>query len=100
MVQPVSQAHAASPSSQASTVTTSPQEAPPLTTGVNLAQVQGTAHMVKSTASPPVMAQVPGAFYMQSVQLPVSDVVCVFGAVGFGGIPFWLMLRAPISNEP
>ncbi|KYO44633.1 polyhomeotic-like protein 1 isoform A [Alligator mississippiensis] len=54
----------------ASTVTTSPQEAPPLTTGVNLAQVQGTAHMVKSTASPPVMAQVPGAFYMQSVQLP------------------------------
>ncbi|XP_006270660.1 polyhomeotic-like protein 1 isoform X2 [Alligator mississippiensis] len=70
VVQPVSQAHAASPSSQASTVTTSPQEAPPLTTGVNLAQVQGTAHMVKSTASPPVMAQVPGAFYMQSVQLP------------------------------
>ncbi|XP_019371615.1 PREDICTED: polyhomeotic-like protein 1 isoform X2 [Gavialis gangeticus] len=70
VVQPVSQAHAASPSSQASAVTASTQEAPPLTTGVNLAQVQGTAHMVKNTASPPVMAQVPGAFYMQSVQLP------------------------------
>ncbi|KAM9278009.1 polyhomeotic-like protein 1 isoform 8-T8 [Cariama cristata] len=45
-------------------------EATPLTTGVNLAQVQGTAHMVKSPASSPVVAQMPAAFYMQSVQLP------------------------------
>ncbi|KAM7180793.1 polyhomeotic-like protein 1 isoform 1-T2 [Macrochelys suwanniensis] len=70
VVQPVSQAHATSPSSQAPSATTSPQEAPPLTTGVSLAQVQGTAHVVKSTASSPVMAQVPAAFYMQPVQLP------------------------------
>ncbi|XP_038270254.1 polyhomeotic-like protein 1 isoform X2 [Dermochelys coriacea] len=70
VVQPVSQAHATSPSSQALSATASPQEAPPLTTGVNLAQVQGTAHVVKSTASSPVMAQVPAAFYMQPVQLP------------------------------
>ncbi|XP_074791081.1 polyhomeotic-like protein 1 isoform X2 [Natator depressus] len=70
VVQPVSQAHATSPSSQAPSATASPQEAPPLTTGVNLAQVQGTAHVVKSTASSPVMAQVPAAFYMQPVQLP------------------------------
>ncbi|XP_068811823.1 polyhomeotic-like protein 1 isoform X1 [Struthio camelus] len=66
VVQPVSQAHIASPSSAPA----SSQEAPPLTTGVNLAQVQGTAHMVKSTASSPVVAQMPAAFYMQSVQLP------------------------------
>ncbi|KAM9204658.1 polyhomeotic-like protein 1 isoform 9-T9 [Mergus octosetaceus] len=45
-------------------------EAPPLTTGVNLAQVQGTTHMVKSPVSSPVVAQMPAAFYMQSVQLP------------------------------
>uniref|UniRef100_A0A8C8S9T9 Polyhomeotic homolog 1 n=1 Tax=Pelusios castaneus TaxID=367368 RepID=A0A8C8S9T9_9SAUR len=70
VVQPVSQAHATSPSSQAPSATASPQEAPPLTTGINLAQVQGTAHVVKSTASSPVMAQVPAAFYMQSGQLP------------------------------
>ncbi|XP_065279363.1 polyhomeotic-like protein 1 [Emys orbicularis] len=70
VVQPVSQAHATSPSSQAPSATASPQESPPLTTGVNLAQVQGTAHVVKSTASSPVMAQVPAAFYMQPVQLP------------------------------
>ncbi|KAM6320843.1 polyhomeotic-like protein 1 isoform 2-T2 [Aegotheles albertisi] len=68
VVQPVSQAHAASPSS--SSAPASSQEAPPLTTGVNLAQVQGTAHMVKSPASSPVVAQMPAAFYMQSVQLP------------------------------
>ncbi|KAM6137037.1 polyhomeotic-like protein 1 isoform 5-T5 [Pterocles gutturalis] len=68
VVQPVSQAHAASPSS--SSAPASSQEAPPLTTGVNLAQVQGTAHMVKSPASSPVVAQIPTAFYMQSVQLP------------------------------
>ncbi|KAM6438989.1 polyhomeotic-like protein 1 [Rhynochetos jubatus] len=67
MVQPISQAHAASPSSSAPA---SSQEAPPLTTGVNLAQVQGTAHMVKSPASSPVVAQMPAALYMQSVQLP------------------------------
>lgn len=70
VVQPVSQALAASPSS--SSAPASSQEAPPLTTGVNLAQVQGTAHMVKSPASSPVVAQMPAAFYMQSVQLPVS----------------------------
>ncbi|XP_034641895.1 polyhomeotic-like protein 1 isoform X1 [Trachemys scripta elegans] len=70
VVQPVAQAHATSPSSQAPSATASPQESPPLTTGVNLAQVQGTAHVVKSTASSPVMAQVPAAFYMQPVQLP------------------------------
>ncbi|NXG60627.1 PHC1 protein, partial [Hemiprocne comata] len=68
VVQPVSQARAASPSS--SSAPASSQEAPPLTTGVNLAQVQGTAHMVKSPASSPVVAQMPAAFYMQSVQLP------------------------------
>ncbi|XP_027305679.1 polyhomeotic-like protein 1 isoform X1 [Anas platyrhynchos] len=67
VVQPVSQGHAASPSSSAPP---SSQEAPPLTTGVNLAQVQGTTHMVKSPASSPVVAQMPAAFYMQSVQLP------------------------------
>ncbi|XP_013811682.1 polyhomeotic-like protein 1 isoform X2 [Apteryx mantelli] len=66
VVQPVSQVHVASPSSAPA----SSQEAPPLTTGVNLAQVQGTAHTVKSTASSPVVAQMPAAFYMQSVQLP------------------------------
>nr|XP_009936179.1 PREDICTED: polyhomeotic-like protein 1 [Opisthocomus hoazin] len=70
VVQPVSQAHAASPSSSSSSAPASSQEAPPLTTGVNLAQVQGTAHMVKSPASSPVVAQMPAAFYMQSVQLP------------------------------
>ncbi|XP_054243586.1 polyhomeotic-like protein 1 isoform X7 [Indicator indicator] len=48
----------------------SSQEAPSLTTGVNLAQVQGTSHMVKSPASSPVVSQMPAAFYMQSVQLP------------------------------
>lgn len=73
VVQPVSQTHAASPSS--SSAPASSQEAPPLTTGVNLAQVQGTAHMVKSPASSPVVAQMPAAFYMQSVQLPVSDTI-------------------------
>ncbi|XP_074858431.1 polyhomeotic-like protein 1 isoform X2 [Carettochelys insculpta] len=70
MVQPVSQAHAISPSSHTPSSTASPQEAPSLTTGVSLAQVQGTAHVVKNTASSPVMAQVPAAFYMQPVQLP------------------------------
>ncbi|KAM9245992.1 polyhomeotic-like protein 1 isoform 3-T3 [Leptosomus discolor] len=71
VVQPVSQAHAASPSS--SSAPASSQEAPPLTTGVNLAHVQGTAHMVKSPASSPVVAQMPAAFYMQSVQLPCKS---------------------------
>ncbi|KAM6309818.1 polyhomeotic-like protein 1 isoform 1-T1 [Podargus strigoides] len=68
VVQPVSQALAVSPS--LSSAPASSQEAPPLTTGVNLAQVQGTAHMVKSPASSPVVSQMPAAFYMQSVQLP------------------------------
>ncbi|XP_065598354.1 polyhomeotic-like protein 1 isoform X3 [Cyrtonyx montezumae] len=67
VVQSVSQAHAASPPSSAPV---SSQEAPPLTTGVNLAQVQGTAHMVKNPAASPVVAQMPTAFYMQSLQLP------------------------------
>ncbi|XP_025900603.1 polyhomeotic-like protein 1 isoform X2 [Nothoprocta perdicaria] len=66
VVQPVSQAHVSSPSSAPASL----QEAPSLATGVNLAQVQGTAHMVKSAASSPVVAQMPAAFYMQSVQLP------------------------------
>ncbi|KAM6320849.1 polyhomeotic-like protein 1 isoform 8-T8 [Aegotheles albertisi] len=45
------------------------QQAPPQ----NQQQAQtlvGTAHMVKSPASSPVVAQMPAAFYMQSVQLP------------------------------
>ncbi|NIG61319.1 polyhomeotic-like protein 1 isoform 2 [Pontoporia blainvillei] len=39
---------------------------------MTLAPVQGTAHVVKgaATASSPVVAQVPAAFYMQSVHLP------------------------------
>ncbi|XP_053158999.1 polyhomeotic-like protein 1 isoform X2 [Hemicordylus capensis] len=76
VVQPVSQTHTASPLSQASSASfsSSPpplQEAPPpLTPGVNVAQVQGTAQ-VKSTASSPVMAQAPPpAYYVQPVQLP------------------------------
>ncbi|XP_021250391.1 polyhomeotic-like protein 1 isoform X2 [Numida meleagris] len=70
VVQSVSQAHAASPPSSAPV---SSQEAPPLTTGVNLAQVQGTTHMVKNPASSPVVAQMPTAFYMQSLQLPAKS---------------------------
>lgn len=70
VVQSVSQAHAPSPPSSAPV---SSQEAPPLTTGVNLAQVQGTTHMVKNPTSSPVVAQMPTAFYMQSLQLPVSQ---------------------------
>lgn len=31
--------------------------------------------MVKSPASSPVVAQMPAAFYMQSVQLPVSETI-------------------------
>ncbi|XP_065744445.1 polyhomeotic-like protein 1 isoform X7 [Phocoena phocoena] len=49
------------------------QEGPPaLASGMTLAPVQGTAHVVKgaATASSPVVAQVPAAFYMQSVHLP------------------------------
>ncbi|XP_057627838.1 polyhomeotic-like protein 1 isoform X4 [Chionomys nivalis] len=70
-VQP-GQAHLASspPSSQASGAL---QEcAPTLAPGMTLAPVQGTAHVVKGgpTASSPVVAQVPAAFYMQSVHLP------------------------------
>ncbi|XP_052557724.1 polyhomeotic-like protein 1 isoform X1 [Tympanuchus pallidicinctus] len=67
VVQSVSQAHAPSPPSSAPV---SSQETPPLTTGVNLAQVQGTTHMVKNPTSSPVVAQMPTAFYMQSLQLP------------------------------
>ncbi|XP_032502553.1 polyhomeotic-like protein 1 isoform X3 [Phocoena sinus] len=70
-VQP-GQAHVASspPSSQAPGAL---QEGPPaLASGMTLAPVQGTAHVVKgaATASSPVVAQVPAAFYMQSVHLP------------------------------
>ncbi|XP_028346795.1 polyhomeotic-like protein 1 isoform X3 [Physeter macrocephalus] len=70
-VQP-GQAHLASspPSSQAPGAL---QECPPaLASGMTLAPVQGTAHVVKgaATASSPVVAQVPAAFYMQSVHLP------------------------------
>ncbi|XP_010606112.1 polyhomeotic-like protein 1 isoform X5 [Fukomys damarensis] len=70
-VQP-GQAHLASspPSSQAPGAL---QECPPvLAPGMTLAPVQGTAHVVKgaATTSSPVVAQVPAAFYMQSVHLP------------------------------
>ncbi|XP_047598994.1 polyhomeotic-like protein 1 isoform X7 [Lutra lutra] len=70
-VQP-SQAHLASspPSSQPAGAL---QECPPtLASGMSLAPVQGTAHVVKggATTSSPVVAQVPAAFYMQSVHLP------------------------------
>nr|XP_045366160.1 polyhomeotic-like protein 1 isoform X3 [Camelus bactrianus] len=66
------QAHLASspPSSQAPGAL---QECPPtLASGMTLAPVQGTAHVVKGgvTTSSPVVAQVPAAFYMQSVHLP------------------------------
>lgn len=66
------QAHLASspPSSQAPGAL---QECPStLTSGMTLAPVQGTAHVVKggATSSSPVVAQVPAAFYMQSVHLP------------------------------
>ncbi|XP_028568799.2 polyhomeotic-like protein 1 isoform X5 [Podarcis muralis] len=77
VVQPVSQAHTASSLSQTSSAsfsTCSPpplQEAPPLlTSGVNVAQVQGTTQ-VKNTVSSPVMAQAQtSAYYVQPVQLP------------------------------
>lgn len=70
------QAHLASspPSSQAPGAL---QECPPtLASGMGLAPVQGTAHVVKggATTSSPVVGQVPAAFYMQSVHLPVSGV--------------------------
>ncbi|XP_015265284.1 PREDICTED: polyhomeotic-like protein 1 [Gekko japonicus] len=72
VVQPVSQAHTASLLSQGSSPPP-PQEAPPppLTPGVNVAQVQGTAQVVKSMTSSPGMAQAPAAaYYVQPVQLP------------------------------
>ncbi|KAM9684107.1 polyhomeotic-like protein 1 isoform 3-T4 [Dama dama] len=69
---PPGQAHLASspPSSQAPGAL---QECPPtLASGMTLAPVQGTSHVVKggATTSSPVVAQVPAAFYMQSVHLP------------------------------
>ncbi|XP_060092766.1 polyhomeotic-like protein 1 isoform X2 [Heteronotia binoei] len=79
VVQPVSQAHAASLLPQGSSATFSssppplPQEAPsPLAPGgVNVAQVQGTAQVVKSVTSSPSMAQAPAAaYYVQPIQLP------------------------------
>ncbi|KAH0628650.1 hypothetical protein JD844_010043 [Phrynosoma platyrhinos] len=77
VVQPVSQAHTASSVSQSSSASfssSSPpplQEAPPpLSSGVSVAQVQGTTQ-VKNTVSSPVMAQAPpAAYYVQPVQLP------------------------------
>ncbi|XP_033029932.1 polyhomeotic-like protein 1 isoform X6 [Lacerta agilis] len=77
VVQPVSQAHTASSLSQTSSASFSScsppplQEAPPLlTSGVNVAQVQGTTQ-VKNTVSSPVMAQAQtSAYYVQPVQLP------------------------------
>uniref|UniRef100_A0A673TMQ5 Polyhomeotic homolog 1 n=1 Tax=Suricata suricatta TaxID=37032 RepID=A0A673TMQ5_SURSU len=66
------QAHLASspPSSQAPGAL---QECPPaLASGMTLAPVQGTAHVVKggAAATSPAVAPVPAAFYMQSVHLP------------------------------
>ncbi|XP_057348276.1 polyhomeotic-like protein 1 isoform X2 [Manis pentadactyla] len=66
------QAHLAAspPSSQAPGAL---QECPPtLASGMTLGPVQGTAHVVKggATSSSPAVAQVPAAFYMQSVHLP------------------------------
>ncbi|XP_040828141.1 polyhomeotic-like protein 1 [Ochotona curzoniae] len=65
------QAHLASspPSSQAPG--TLQECSPTLAPGMTLAPVQGTAHVGKGGASTssPVMAQVPAAFYMQSVHL-------------------------------
>nr|XP_017514332.2 polyhomeotic-like protein 1 isoform X3 [Manis javanica]XP_036864627.1 polyhomeotic-like protein 1 isoform X3 [Manis javanica] len=66
------QAHLAAspPSSQAPGAL---QECPPtLASGMTLGPVQGTAHVVKgvTTSSSPAVAQVPAAFYMQSVHLP------------------------------
>ncbi|XP_061439002.1 polyhomeotic-like protein 1 isoform X3 [Rhineura floridana] len=76
VVQPVSQVPTASSLSQTSSASFSSSSLPlqeahsPLTSGVNVAQVQGTTQ-VKSTASSPVMAQAPAsAYYVQPVQLP------------------------------
>nr|XP_056704101.1 polyhomeotic-like protein 1 [Euleptes europaea] len=75
VVQPVSQAHAGplQPQGPAASFPSSPpppQEAPPsLAPGVNVAQVQGTAQVVKSVASSPGVAQA-AAYYVQPVQLP------------------------------
>uniref|UniRef100_G3T5Y3 Polyhomeotic homolog 1 n=1 Tax=Loxodonta africana TaxID=9785 RepID=G3T5Y3_LOXAF len=70
--QPAGQAHLAAspPSSQAPG--TLQECSPTLAPGMTLAPVQGTAHVVKggATTSSPVVAQVPAAFYMQSVHLP------------------------------
>lgn len=74
VVQPVSQAHTASPVSH----TTSFSSPPPLqdtSPTFSVTQVQGATH-VKNAASSPVMAQAPtAAYYIQPVQLPVSDIV-------------------------
>ncbi|XP_077202381.1 polyhomeotic-like protein 1 isoform X2 [Paroedura picta] len=77
VVQPVSQVHTASLLSQGSSAAfpsspPPPQEAPsPLTPGVNVAQVQGTAQVGKCVTSSPSMAQAPAtAYYVQPVQLP------------------------------
>uniref|UniRef100_A0A4X2LGH9 Polyhomeotic homolog 1 n=1 Tax=Vombatus ursinus TaxID=29139 RepID=A0A4X2LGH9_VOMUR len=68
-VQGVGQTHVTSPPSQATG--TLQEVPPPLAPGVSLTPMQGTAHVVKGgAAASPVVAQVPAAFYMQSVQLP------------------------------
>ncbi|XP_074016902.1 polyhomeotic-like protein 1 isoform X8 [Numenius arquata] len=60
---------------QAPSLTQQQQQAQPQQQTVLVSQppIQGTAHMVKSPASSPVVAQMPAAFYMQSVQLPVKS---------------------------
>ncbi|XP_072509782.1 polyhomeotic-like protein 1 isoform X1 [Notamacropus eugenii] len=67
-VQGVGQTHVTPPSQATGTLQEVP---PPLAPGVSLTPMQGTAHVVKGgAAASPVVAQVPAAFYMQSVQLP------------------------------
>ncbi|XP_045146446.1 polyhomeotic-like protein 1 isoform X2 [Echinops telfairi] len=71
-VQSAGQAHLAAspPSSQA--LGALQECSPTLAPGMTLAPMQGTAHAVKggATTSSPVVAQLPAAFYMQSVHLP------------------------------
>ncbi|XP_007503686.1 polyhomeotic-like protein 1 isoform X3 [Monodelphis domestica] len=67
-MQGMGQTHVTSPPSQATS--TLHEVPPPLASGVSLTPLQGTAHVVKGgTSASPVVAQVPAAFYMQSVQL-------------------------------
>uniref|UniRef100_A0A8D2KRX6 Polyhomeotic homolog 1 n=1 Tax=Varanus komodoensis TaxID=61221 RepID=A0A8D2KRX6_VARKO len=74
VVQPVSQSHLASSLSQTSSVSFAASPPPlqettaPLSSGVSVAQVQGTAQ-VKNTVSSPAQTS-PAAYYVQPVQLP------------------------------